>query len=368
MLVYRPSPVRMASGWIFFLPAFLSVLSATPVSGAAISDDLKPIHVLNRLAFGPSAADFDHIRSVGVEQYIREQLAPASVPLPQNLIDTLGRLSTQRLSAPELFVEYGPPSVQGPKGDKAAIQQARQRARLILEEATEARLLRAAESPRQLEEVMVNLWFNHFNVFAQKGLDYLWTGSFEKDAIRPYALGHFRDLLGATAKHPAMLFYLDNWQNTAPNSPGARGQFKGLNENYARELMELHTLGVDGGYTQQDVVTLAKILNGWGFRRAGQQTVNARARFLPVSQNTSDASGFFFDPNRHDFSNKVFLGKTIQGSGLAEGEEALDILAEHPSTAKFVTYKLAQYFVADDPPKALTDRLAKRFLETHGDI
>ena len=239
---------------------------------------------------------------------------------------------------------------------------------MIADQATDARLLRAIESPRQLEEVMVNFWFNHFNVFSQKGLDRLWIGSYEEEAIRPYALGRFRDLLGATAKHPAMLFYLNNWQNTAPGSPGARGQFKGLNENYARELMDLHTLGVDSGYTQQDVITLAKILTGWGFRRPNQRTVNAGARFLQASQNTPDSNGFFFDANRHDFGNEVFLGITIRGSGIAEGEEALDILAEHPSTARFISYKLAQYFVTDEPPKALTDRLAKRFLETHGDI
>jgi uncharacterized protein (DUF1800 family) len=278
------------------------------------------------------------VKSIGVDRYIDEQLHPASIPLPEELKSKLRGLETVGRSAPELFVEYGPPSYAANRGDKQAAQKARQRARVIVDQAIDARLLRAIESPRQLEEVMVNFWFNHFNVFAQKGLDRLWIGSYEEEAIRPYALGRFRDLLGATAKHPAMLFYLDNWQNTAPGSPGSRGQFKGLNENYARELMELHTLGVDGGYTQQDVITLAKILTGWGFRRPGQrlQAVNAAGRFIPVSQDTSGNSGFFFDANRHDFSSKAFLGKTIRGSGIAEGEEALDILADHPSTARFI--------------------------------
>lgn len=349
----------------------LLILSAPrPASAAAIPADLRAIHVLNRLAFGPSTADLEHVRSIGVDKYIEEQLSPISISLPRNLLDELDSLSTLRLSAPELFVEYGPPSYRGLRGDKQALQQARQRARVIVEQAAEARLLRAVESPRQLEEVMVNFWFNHFNVYAQKGLDHLWIGSYEKEAIRPYALGRFRDLLGATAKHPAMLFYLDNWQNTAPDSPGARGKFKGLNENYARELMELHTLGVDGGYTQEDVITLARILTGWGFRRAQPPFQAGAARILRALRADSFAknNGFYFDPNRHDFSSKVFLGHSIAGSGIEEGEEALDILAQHPSTAHHLSYELAQYFVSDNPPKSLVDRLAKEYLNTRGDI
>ena len=330
---------------------------------ATMPSDLREIHVLNRLAFGPSAADIEHIRSIGVEKYIQEQLSPSSISLPQSLVEELNSLDTLRLSATELFLEYGPPSYRGLQGDKEAIQKARQRARIIVEQAMQARLRRAVESPRELEEVMVNFWFNHFNVFAQKGLDHLWIGSYEREAIRPYALGRFRDLLGATAKDPAMLFYLDNWQNTAPNSPGARGNFKGLNENYARELMELHTLGVDGGYTQQDVITLAKILTGWGFRRPGQPV--ARAAQFMAGQTTS---AFYFDPNRHDSSPKVFLGHSIRGSGINEGEEALDILAQHPSTAHHISFELAQYFISDNPPKSLVDRLAREYLTSRGDI
>ncbi len=264
--------VRIFRTWIFYILALSLGFSVLPNNAQAesIPSELKPIHVLNRLAFGPRPGDVERVKSIGVDQYIKEQLSPNSLSPPDSLATRLEGLSTLRLTAPELFVEYGPPSDAAQKGDQQAAQRARQRARVILEQATEARLVRAVESPRQLEEVMVNFWFNHFNVFAQKGLDYLWIGSFEEEAIRPHALGRFRDLLGATAKHPAMLFYLDNWQNTAPNSPGARGAFKGLNENYARELMELHTLGVDGGYTQDDVITLARILTGWGLRRPGQ--------------------------------------------------------------------------------------------------
>jgi uncharacterized protein (DUF1800 family) len=365
-------PVRSVIKTFLILSAIVVIFGrSVPLSqAAAIPSDLKEIHVLNRLAFGPSAADIEYIRSVGVEKYIQEQLSSASIPLPQNLVDELNSLDTLRLSAPELFFEYGPPAYRGMQGDKEAVLKARQRARVIVEQAIQARLRRAIESPRQLEEVMVNFWFNHFNVFAQKGLDHLWIGSYEKEAIRPYALGRFRDLLGATAKHPAMLFYLDNWQITAPNSPGARGNLKGLNENYARELMELHTLGVDGGYTQQDVITLARILTGWGFRRPGQ-AVQARAAGFVVGQrgeNLSASSAFYFDPKRHDSGQKVFLGHSLRGSGISEGEEALDILAHHPSTARHISFKLAQYFVSDTPPKSLIDRLAREYLASHGDI
>src|SRR5437016_10884660 len=182
---------------------------------------------------------------------------------------------------------------------------------------------------------MVNFWFNHFNIFSQKGLDHLWIGSYEEEAIRPYALGRFRDLLGATARHPAMLFYLDNWENSAAGSKMPNGREAGLNENYAREVMELHTLGADGGYTQDDVVALARILTGWGL---------ARPNALPVS-----GSGFVFYPARHDNGDKHFLGQDIAGNGEAEGEAALDILAKSPATARHIAFALAQYFIADQP-------------------
>ena len=205
-----------------------------------------------------------------------------------------------------------------------------------------AHLMQAIESPRQLQEVMVDFWYNHFNVYAQKGLDHLWIGNYERQAIRPYVLGHFRDLLEATAKHPAMLFYLDNWQNVDPDSfvrQGAR-KSRGINENYARELMELHTLGVNGGYTQDDVIALARILTGWGFR--GRPKVDPDHAFE-----------FYFNGRHHDSNDKFFLGQTIEGNGQQEVEEALDILAQSPATAKHISFQLAQYFVADDPDPAL---------------
>ncbi len=216
----------------------------------------------------------------------------------------------------------------------------------------------AIESPRQLEEVMVDFWFNHFNVVAGKGLDHVLIADYERKAIRPLVLGRFRDMLGATAKHPAMLFYLDNWLSVSPTAqgqagiPGTRKVTAGLNENYARELMELHTLGVDGGYTQADVTTLARMLTGWSFD--------------PRQSKSGDTFRFF--AGLHDDGDKVWLGKAVPTKGLAEGEWALDVLASHPATARHISYELAQYFVADDPPPALVDRLAQRFLATGGDI
>lgn len=330
----------------------------------ALSGESRAVHLLNRIGFGPRPGDLDRLRSIGIEAYLEEQLSPALSVLPEGLARKLGALQTLRLRAPDLYTQYGPPSY--PRGDREAAKLARQRARAIVEEAAAARLLRAVESPHQLHEVMVNFWFNHFNVFAGKGLTHLWVGAYEQEAIRPHALGRFRDLLGATAKHPAMLFYLDNWLNTAPGSPGARGRFKGLNENHARELMELHTLGVDGGYTQEDVLTLARIFTGWGIARPADRERVARTR--SPAGNGPEPGGFLFDASRHDFSRKRFLGRPLHGSGMAEGEEALDILARSPATARHIGYKLAQYFVADEPPQSLVERLARRFLETDGDI
>jgi uncharacterized protein (DUF1800 family) len=221
-------------------------------------------------------------------------------------------------------------------------------------ESAQGQILRAVLSQRQLETQMTDFWFNHFNVWIGNVSTRPWLESYVNQALRPYALGNFRALLGTTARHPAMLRYLDNWLNTGVGTPAARGNFQGLNENYARELLELHTLGVDGGYSQTDVIALAKIFTGWGF---------------PPPRVQGEVSGaFYFDPKRHDFSDKVFLGQTIKGTGMAEGEQALDILARHPATARHISYKLAQYFVADQPPPSLVNQLAQRYLATNGDI
>src|SRR5712671_4893524 len=354
------SEARASERWI---PAFAGmtvvVLLFLGFCGAAVaagrSSDRQILHILDRLAFGPSPADVKHVKALGIDPYIAEQLDPASIPEPSALTDRLAALETLKLDPVQLFTEYGPlRATDGMQPSPEDQKARRQHARLILEQAQTARIWRALYSPRQLQEVMVDFWYNHFNVFAGKGLDRLWIGAYEAAAIRPYALGRFRDLLGATAHHPAMLFYLDNAQNAAPGSKGLNGREGGLNENYARELMELHTLGADGGYTQDDVVALARIMTGWGL---------ARPNALP-----SQGSGFVFYPARHDNSDKRFLGQDIAGNGEAEGETALDILAKSPATARHIAGALAQYFVTDQPSSALVDRLASRFTETDGDI
>ena len=342
----------------FFLAALVSIIALfqpAPLGAAPIDPSLKALHVLNRLGFGPRPGDIQRVNEMGVENYIQQQLNPDTIALPAALTTELSQLTTYALDNRTLYDDYGPlPKVNGVKPDPQAVKERRKSAQIVLREAMKARLLQAIESPRQLEEVMVDFWFNHFNVYAQKGLDYLWVGNYENQAIRPFVLGHFRDLLEATAKHPAMLFYLDNWQNVDPNSFKNRDARKsrGLNENYARELMELHTLGVNGGYTQDDVIALARILTGWGL---SNKQGNGR-------------DGFYFNDKRHDNTDKVFLGETIPGNGHMEVEEALDILAKSPATAKHICFQLAQYFVSDDPDPDLVARLAQRFEDTDGDI
>jgi uncharacterized protein (DUF1800 family) len=231
---------------------------------------------------------------------------------------------------------------------------ANQPQQLVNSELIEHKLFRTLYSNRQLEEVLVDFWMNHFNVFNGKGQDRVLLTSFERDAIRPHVFGHFRDLLLATARHPAMLFYLDNWQSQAaredlPVPAGVRRP--GLNENYGRELLELHTLGVDGGYTQNDVITVARAFTGW--------TIYDPQKFAE----------FQFNPAVHDRKEKVLFGHTIPAmGGEQDGVQVIDILAHHPSTAKFIAKQLAQRFVADDPPQLLVDRMAVTMIKTDGDL
>jgi uncharacterized protein (DUF1800 family) len=229
-------------------------------------------------------------------------------------------------------------------------------AQVVARDLTESKMLRAIYSNRQLAEVMDDFWFNHFNIYLDKNADRYLVTEYERDTIRPRVFGKFRDLLEATAKSPAMLFYLDNWQSVGPNAPqprgpNAKGQKRGLNENYGRELMELHTLGVDSGYTQNDVTEVARCFTGW--------TINQPQR----------GGKFTFNPRLHDDGEKVVLGVKIPaGGGMSDGEKVLDILAHHPATAHFISKKLAQRFVADDPPEALVTRMAQTFTKTDGDI
>ncbi len=235
----------------------------------------------------------------------------------------------------------------------------------VMSELTQAKLLRAIYSQRQLEEVMTDFWFNHFNVFIDKGLDRMMVTSYERDVIRPHALGRFDDLLVATAKSPAMLFYLDNFMSVGPHSPQALGlplhpgpysrpnppkRANGLNENYGRELLELHTVSVNGGYSQRDVTETAKVFTGW--------TIDKPA----------EGGGFKFDPRMHEPGPKFVMDHKIRPKGEEEGLELLHRLATSPQTAHFISLKLAQRFVSDDPPSSLVDRMSKTFLKKKGDI
>ena len=315
---------------------------------------------------------------MGVGGWIAEQMAPENLPLPDSLARQLDALTTPKQSQRELIQHYreaaqaakesaaaSNASLSAANGKPQTVERDERRALVqsIYLEAGESRLLRAVSSPRQLEEVLVDFWFNHFNVFEGKGLDRVLVENYEREAIRPNVFGRFRAMLGATARHPAMLFYLDNWLSVAPGfqprRPGGRPS-SGLNENYAREVMELHTLGVDGGYTQQDVTELARILTGW------TMMPNAGRRRFAIG--SGGDSVFAFDPERHDPGTKNWLGHIVAPAGQAEGEFALDVLARHPATAKHIATKLVRHFVADDPPPGLLDRVARRFMETDGDL
>ncbi len=364
-------------------------------------NDRTIVHALNRLGFGAAPGDIERVRSLGLATYIDQQLHPERLP-DAAIAERLAMFDTLNKSTRDMAEEYflpalmarreqqrqqatqspapadpatnpPPQSADGKRANMTPEQMQAVRAeREALSELMQAKVLRAAYSERQLQEVLVDFWFNHFNVFSGKGPVRLYLNEYERDAIRPHVLGKFRDLLGATAESPAMLFYLDNWQSSAPEGGlrtfGRPGRFRrpmpvqgnpqkapnrprGLNENYARELMELHTLGVDGGYTQKDVQEVARAFTGW------------------TIANPRQGGSFRFEPRMHDDGEKMILGHKIKaGGGQKDGEQVLDLLAKHPSTARFVAIKLSRRFVADDPPKALIDRAAQRFTDTDGDI
>jgi len=371
------------------------MVAVVAISGTAATfptDDQAIVHVLGRTGFGPRPGDVERVRSLGIQRYLDEQLHPERIN-DAPIAARLSGLTTIGLSSRQIAEQYEIPQLEarrqkkqdalgpGPGNDsKMPPDPSQVRANSVMVELSAQKLLRAVYSERQLQEVLTDFWFNHFNVDARKGADRFLLTEYERDTIRPHVLGRFRDLLGATAKSPAMLFYLDNWMSADPNGPhvdttmvrprGGRGRFggfgmpaapraqaqnkngpKGLNENYGRELMELHTLGVDGGYTQKDVTEVARALTGWTIDkpRAG--------------------GGFIFNPRLHDPGQKVVLGHVIKaGGGESDGEQVLDILAAHPSTATFIAAKLARRFVSDTPPPALVERAAKRFRDTGGDL
>jgi uncharacterized protein (DUF1800 family) len=389
MALFRPTTLRVLALSALFGGAFVLRPTAAGLPGLP-GDERSVAHVLNRLAFGARPGDVERISRSGLAAWIEAQLQPQRIA-DDALSRRLAGLTTLQLDSPTIARDYvGParrarrqrqqanaqagtpqpapadsPSMPGfaapPSG---AMDDAIRRERQVLVELSEAKLLRAVYSERQLEEVLTDFWFNHFNVFARKGRTEVFVGEYERDAIRPHVLGRFRDLLEATAKSPAMLFYLDNWLSAtetrtdgaaATRTPGAARllalrQARGLNENYARELLELHTLGVDSGYTQQDVVEVARAFTGWTIGRPAE-------------------GGFRFASALHDRGAKRVLGQTIPaGGGIDDGERVLDLLARHPSTAHHIAYQLAQRFVSDTPPSAIVDKAARVFASTDGNL
>lgn len=369
-----------------------------------LRSDEQARHVLNRLAFGPRPGEVERVRSMGVDRWIAQQLTPERIE-DAALADALTHFPSAARPAAELLRDYPPPALvrarqlqerdsAGMRGrqpspsasDAPALAVQARRNRQFVGELFAARVARAVGSERQLQEVMTDFWLNHFSVYVGKGQLRYFLADYERDAIRPHVLGRFRDLLGSVARSPAMLLYLDNAQSVADSSrrtlatgagrrrapravrarrgaptpttspaqlPRPQGQRpRGLNENYARELLELHTLGVDGGYSQQDVIEVARALTGWSVR--------------PLRSGDPE---FWFNRNAHDAEAKRVLGVTLPaGRGIEDGEQVLDLLARHPSTARFIARKLAVRFVSDSPPGALVERAAEVFRRTDGDL
>ena len=385
---------------------------------SALTGDQRAAHVLSRLTFGARPGDFERVKAIGVNEFIRQQLDSDSFD-DVAVQARLRRLPTLGMATPVIFEQYTPPkpvispspapakspdktaansipqigsekanadkmsplpanesmkpgeAMQKPEGSgqkqetgSMAAQPAAspkptpppKNPQMVVTELQRAALLRAVYSERQLYELMVGFWENHFSIFANKDDDRYLLTSYDRDTIRPFALARFRDLLGATAHSPAMLFYLDNWRSSVARPyPATKtkpaGVDGGLNENYARELMELHTLGVDGGYTQKDVQEVARCFSGWTIQKPNEEGL------------------FLYRPGLHDNGEKTVLGHKIPaGGGIADGERVLDILATQPATAHFIATKLARRFISDDPPPSVIDRAAAVFLKTDGSI
>jgi uncharacterized protein (DUF1800 family) len=343
----------------------LSRLCATVLVAfaAGAQADPAPSHAdllwLDRIAYGVDSASLARLEQIGRHDFLDEQLAARDERLPpplqaqidampishQTMADAIAKLAAARDKLKTID------DAQAKAEQRKAL---RKQGVALAVQAQERELLRAVYSPAQLKEQMVWFWLNHFNVFDRKGPEAWLDADYVETAIRPHALGNFRDLVMATLTHPAMLVYLDNARNAAAHH----------NENYARELMELHTLGVNAGYTQNDVQEMVRILTGVGV------ALNPRTPRLRANQQALliRHDGFEFNPARHDFGDKVLLGHTIRGSGFDEVRQAVDLLVAQPACAHFISQELATYFVADDPPAPLVDAMAQTFRHTHGDI
>jgi len=347
-------------------PAVPAAVPARPIATAtapSISGERQIIHALSRLTYGARPGDVERVRAMGVSAWIDRQLRPRTID-DSATDQALVELTTLRMPISEALREFPRPDPklrakiangEMSRQEMQALYPMDKRPARIATELQAAKVVRAVTSERQLEELMVDFWFNHFNVFAGKGDVRWYVSAYEREAIRPFAMGKFPDLVRATAYHPAMLFYLDNWLSARPDfvvpAGPNRGRKGGLNENYARELMELHTLGVDGGYTQKDVTEVARAFTGWTIER-------------PQTD-----GHFIFRPGMHDGGEKIVLGQRIPaGGGRDDGERVIQILTRHPATARFVATKLVRRFVSDTPPPALVSRVAGTYTSTGGDI
>jgi len=343
-------------------PLLVGLLAASAPAVSVAAEPALSRHdlmLLNRITWGATPADAAEMQRLGARRWLERQLHPSAQDrLPAEIQAQIDALPVSRQTLPDLVTEgirlraaFQQPADPAQKQEAGKVYKEFMADRR--DDAAVRSLLRDIYSPDQLQEQMTWFWFNHFNVFSRARDIRPMLADYEEAAIRPHALGRFRDLLEATLRHPAMLRFLDNDQNAAGR----------INENYAREIMELHTMGVGSGYTQKDVQELARILTG--------ASVEPRPRDPPTKPELNALyirqGDFVFDPRRHDFGDKVFLGHTIKGSGYAEVQQALDILSREPATARRVSRQLASFFVGDDPPPALVDSMAQTFRRTDGD-
>src|SRR5688572_22767340 len=439
--------VRAAAGMLVVTMALPGVFFSSQPD-KKLTEEQKIAHVLNRLGFGARPGDIEKVKRIGIEKYIDQQLSPSSID-DAAAESKVKNLEIFGMTTAQVFEKYPNPGAllralegpqnnqQQPKANEDMTEKERQErqqklreyyqkydlrpANQMLPQIVSNRVLRAVYSERQLQEVMVDFWQNHFNVFSGKAAVRWYIPSYERDVLRKNALGNFKDLVVGTAQHPAMLFFLDNFESVAPQAqnnrrgngqrlrqilrrggdlsrptpgmpqtqqpqaqmprPQQQQQRRGINENYARELMELHTLGVDGGYTQKDIVEVAKAFTGWtiadagGYRRAAAREINGmenrqieRLQRMAGIPDDLESGQFYFNPRWHDDSAKTVLGQKVDEGGINDGLKVIDILVKHPSTAKFIAKKLAIKFVNDNPSEALVKRVAEAFTKSSGDI
>ncbi len=347
-------------GVIGVLAAILAACASAPSSRTGppriAADDLA---WLNRVTYGVNVQSDTEYRRRGRAGYLDWQLAGADANLPPEIARQIDAMEVTRADPATVLVQVAAENKrinalpEGPEREQAR-KSLNDHGNQLAFQAQRREILRALYDPAQLQEQMVGFWLNHFSVYQNKGNLRWLVGDYAEHAIRPHALGRFRDLVMATLTHPAMLQYLDNAQNAAGH----------VNENYARELMELHTLGVAGGYSQQDVQVLARILTGVGVATS-DSTPTLKKEWQPLYRRQG---GFEFNPARHDFADKVFLGHHIAATGFDEVVQAVDLLTQSEACGRFISSQLAHYFVSDSPPPALVDRMARSFRDTHGDI